>query len=73
MWGVHMKVIVQHLQCKKKKNTHTHLYIYSCKKRCQTTKLIWRIDIPVNKIKAILTSCLTLKRKQKSYDTLDAN
>ena len=28
MWGVHMKVIVQHLQCKKKKKKiHTHTYI----------------------------------------------
>ena len=73
MWGVHMKVIVQHLQCKKKKNTHTHLYIYSCKKRCQTTKLIWRIDIPVNKTISNTHFMSYLKRKQKSYDRLDAN
>ena len=74
MWGVHMKVIVQHLQCKKKKKKkHTHKNRYSCKKRCQTTKLIWRIDIPVNKTISNTHFMSYLKRKQKSYDRLDAN
>ena len=70
MWGVHMKVIVQHLQCKKKIyiyiHTHTYIYIYiHVKKRCQTTKLIWRIDIPVNKTISNTHFMSYLKKKTK--------
>ena len=65
MWGVHMKVIVQHLQCKKKKKyTHTYIDIH-VKKDVKQLNWFEGLIFQLIKLLAILTSCLTLKESKK--------
>ena len=66
MWGVHMKVIVQHLQCKKKKKKYTHTYIdIHVKKDVKQLNWFEGLIFQLIKLLAILTSCLTLKESKK--------